>query len=181
MAQAALGFVRLVLCALCLSVPFAAWAEGDDEAWIGKPAPAFQVKDLDGKDLRLSDFAGKKLVWINFWGLRCGPCIQEMPVLEKVYKTYEARGVVMIGLNSDGVDGNHIRKAVAERPELKSMGVTFPMAADPEFKAIDAYQLAGAPLNVLVDKEGVIRYRHTGYEPGDEAQYTEAIDKLLSR
>lgn len=162
-------------------LPSAAWADGEDEEWVGKPAPTFQLADLEGNSLKLTDLTSQKVVWINFWGLRCGPCVQELPVLEKLYKTYKERGLVVIGLNSDGVDKEYIRKAMADRADLKAAGVTFPIAPDPEFKVVDSYQLQGAPLNVMIDKSGVVRYRHTGYEPGDETRYVEQLEKLLPR
>jgi peroxiredoxin len=154
--------------------------EGDDE-WINKAAPAFHLKDLAGNDLVLSDLTSKGVVWLNFWGLRCGPCVRELPVLQKLYDTYKDRGVMIVGVNTDGVDADFIRKSFAERSDLRAAGVAFPLAPDTEFATIDAYGLLGAPLNVMIDREGVVRYRHEGYEVGDEVRYVEALDKLLAR
>jgi len=155
-------------------------AAGGENSWEGKRAPVFSLKDLEGKDLRLADFSGKKVVWLNFWGLRCGPCVRELPALEKLYAKYAPKGLVIIGINTDGVDAALIKKQFSERADLKSAGITFPLAPDPEFKVIDSYGLMGAPLNVMIDKKGVIRFHHEGYEEGDEANYAKSVEKLLA-
>lgn len=163
---------------LYLAAP--AWAE-DDAEWVGKPAPNFELKDLEGRPLHLTELVGKKVVWLNFWGLRCGPCVRELPVLEKLYKTYKDKGLLIIGLNADGVDADFIAKQFEARDDLKAAGVTFPMAPDTEFAVIDAYGLLGAPLNVMIDRQGVVQFRHEGYEEGDEVHYVKVLEKLLGQ
>lgn len=153
---------------------------GGEEEWVGKPAPEFSLTDLGGASLDLPQFAGKKVVWLNFWGLRCGPCVRELPALQKLYAHYGAKGLVIIGVNADGVDSAFIQKQLAERADLKAAGVTFPMAPDAEFSVIDRYGLMGAPLNVIIDKKGIVRFRHEGYEDGDEARYAEVVEQLLA-
>lgn len=174
--------VRALLVALCVALGAASpgWADGQGDEWTGKPAPAFELADLAGNPLRLADFSGKKLVWLNFWGLRCGPCVRELPVLQKIYKTYKDRGLVIVAVNADGVDAEFLKNQLAQRDDLKAAGITFPVAPDAAFSVIDAYGLMGAPLNVLIDKKGVVRYRHEGYEDGDEAGYVKVLEKLLA-
>lgn len=173
----------LVFGALALLAAAAAWNIGAaaNDPWEGKRAPAFTVRDLSGHEIRLADLAGKKVVWLNFWGLRCGPCVKEMPALQKLYEKYGPKGLVVVGVNTDGVDGDFIRKSFVDRAELKAAGITFPLVTDSDFKVADGYELAGAPLNVLIDRKGVIRFRHEGYEPGDEQQYGKLIEKTLGR
>ncbi len=170
-----------VILAFCVA-PWASGALGSEEAdeWVGKPAPAFQLQDLDGQPLNLAELTGKKVVWLNFWGLRCGPCVRELPALQKINDAYGSKGLLIIGLNADGVDAAFIRAQLAAREDLKAAGVTFPLAPDPDFAVIDAYGLMGAPLNVIIDRAGVIQYRHEGYEDGDEAQYVQVVEKLLA-
>ncbi|MBI5017180.1 MAG: TlpA family protein disulfide reductase [Deltaproteobacteria bacterium] len=155
-------------------------ARAEGEEWVGKRAPDFSMVDVDGKPLKLADFAGKKVVWINFWGLRCGPCVRELPALQKLYSDFQKKGLVIIGVNTDGVDGAFVKKQFAERPDLKGAAVTFPLMPDVDFKVIDAYGLMGAPLNVMIDKKGIIRYRHEGYEDGDEVKYAKVLEKLIA-
>lgn len=170
--------VLIALAALCLAGPA---RSAEEEEWVGKPAPSFELKDLEGRPLRLSDLLGKKVVWLNFWGLRCGPCVRELPVLEKLYQTYKDKGLLIIGLNADGVDADFIAKQIDGREDLKAAGVTFPLAPDTDFTVIDAYGLLGAPLNVMIDRQGVVQFRHEGYEEGDEVHYAKVLEKLLDQ
>ena len=78
--------VIAVLLAVALSTP--ALAEG---GWVGKKAPDFEVTDTNGNSYKLSALAGDKVVWLNFWGLRCGPCVRELPALQKIYDKYKDR------------------------------------------------------------------------------------------
>ena len=164
---------------------FAAGPQGagaqEDAEWIGKKAPDFSMDDTEGKTLKLADFVGKKVVWLNFWGLRCGPCVRELPALQKIYEKYSPKGLVIIGVNTDGVDGAFIKNQFAARDDLKKAKVSFPLTSDPDFKAIDAYALMGAPLNVMIDKQGKIQFRHEGYEDGDEVGYAKVVEKLLAQ
>lgn len=163
---------------LLLAVPALCSADEGEEEWVGIEAPAFSLTDLDGKALNLADLRGK-VVWLNFWGLRCGPCVRELPALQKIHQDYAARGLVLIGVNADGVDNEFIRKQIASREDLNRIGMTFSVAADQDFAVIDGYGLMGAPLNVMIDAEGVIRFRQEGYEDGDEAHYLSVLEKLL--
>lgn len=149
------------------------------DAFVGKPAPDFKATDVEGKAFNLSDLKGK-VVWINFWGLRCGPCVRELPALQSIYSRYGEKGLVILGVNADGVDAAFIKKSFAEREDLKNLKLTFQLVPDLEFALIDAYQLMGAPLNVMVDKAGIVRYYHEGYEDGDEKGYEEVVKKLLA-
>ena len=170
----------MLICVLLLAMPTLSSAGEEGDPWLGKPAPEFTLKDLDGTALDLMELRGR-VVWLNFWGLRCGPCVRELPTLQKIHLAYADKGLLIIGVNADGVDSEFIRKQFSSRDDLKKAEVTFPLAPDEEFGVIDAYGLMGAPLNVMIDQEGVIRFRHEGYEDGDEAHYLEVVQKLLAR
>ncbi|HWN47333.1 MAG TPA: TlpA disulfide reductase family protein, partial [Steroidobacteraceae bacterium] len=62
------------------------------------PAPAFQLSGRGGKAIDLSQFKGQ-VVMINFWATWCGPCRQEMPLLEDIYKKYKPMGFTLVGVN----------------------------------------------------------------------------------
>ncbi len=168
-----------VVVGLVLFAAAAVQAGEEADEWVGKPAPTFDLSDLDGNPYRLADLRGK-VVWLNFWGLRCGPCIRELPELQKLWEKYRDQGLVLLAVNADGVDAPFIRRQLESREDLKAAGITFPVTPDPEFTAIDTYGLMGAPLNVMIDKKGVVRFRHEGYEAGDEATYEKTLRALLA-
>ena len=169
----------LAVAALLLALAFAGISFADP-AWVGKPSPEFDVQDTQGNPYKLGDLKGK-VVWINFWGLRCGPCVRELPALEALHEKYSEKGLIILGINADGVDGDFINKSFSERDDLKNAGVTFPLVPDVDFAMIDAFELMGAPLNVIIDRAGIVQFHHEGYESGDEAHYEEVVVNLLAQ
>jgi len=67
---------------------------------VGKPAPGFVLKDLEGQEVKLADFAGKVII-IDFWATWCPPCVEEIPEFVKLYRDYKDKGLVIIGISLD--------------------------------------------------------------------------------
>src|SRR6187549_1831383 len=85
------GFVKgIALAAVFASAALASSSSG--------PAPGFQLSGRGGKTIDLSQFKGQ-VVMINFWASWCGPCRQEMPLLEDIYKKYKPMGFTMLAVN----------------------------------------------------------------------------------
>ena len=163
---------------LALTHPGGARAEspmGEDKFKPGDAAPDFVAKDLAGKEFKLSSYAGKQVVLLNFWGLRCGACLEEMPYLDVIGKAYADKGLVVLGVDTDGVDA----KTVVETLQEVKVSVSYPLLTDEEFKITDVYTNFLVPLTIVIDKGGVIRYIHTGFEKGTEKKYEEAVKKAL--
>jgi len=139
---------------------------------VGKgPAPDFTLKSNSGENLRLSEFRGE-VVMINFWASWCGPCRQEMPLLDELYTQYHPLGFTILGVNVE----ENPNKA---RWMLKNIPVKFPVLFDNRSKVSKLYNVMTMPSTVLVDRNGTIRYRHEGYKPGYEDTYQEQIRTLI--
>ena len=136
------------------------------------PAPAFQLSGRGGKAIDLSQFKGQ-VVMINFWATWCGPCRQEMPLLEDIYKKYKPMGFTLVGVNVEP-DAKG-----AEAWLAKQKPVSFPIAFDTDSKVSKMYNVAGMPSTVFVDRKGNIRIMHKGYKPGDENLYLTQIRSML--
>jgi thiol-disulfide isomerase/thioredoxin len=134
-----------------------------------KKAPDFTFKDLDGKKVSLSNFKGKVII-INFWATWCGPCIYEMPALEKLFKKYKKDGFQVIGLTIQS-NNNQIPQKISQT------GVTYPILLDAE-DAIGSYGPFNAiPQSYLINKEGEIVKEFVGVR--SFTQFEEEVKKLL--
>ena len=138
----------------------------------GSPAPAFTLTALaTGQPSGLSQYPGQ-VVMVNFWATWCGPCQQEMPLLDQMYQKYKPAGFTLIGVNVDK-EGAPVKALMARKP------VTFPVLLDPANQVSKAYHVDEMPSSVIIDRKGQIRYIHRGYKPGDENEYQDRIRQLI--
>jgi len=135
-------------------------------------APDFTLKSLAGPNLRLQEQRGD-VVLINFWASWCGPCRQEMPILDRLHSRYQEAGFSVFGVNVEG------KRKPAEKIANKT-NVTFPVLIDEGQKVSELYDLEAMPTTVVVDRNGKVRYIHRGYKPGDEAKYIDVVKQLIS-
>jgi peroxiredoxin len=147
------------------------WAASAATLQTGAPAPTFQLNSNGGKPVALADLKGQ-IVLLNFWASWCGPCRQEMPILEQLNRQYHAKGVTLLGVNVEP-DSN------AAVNWLKATPVTFPILFDTDSKVSKLYEVEGMPNTVIVDRKGVVRYIHRGYNPGAENDYLNQIRSLI--
>src|SRR5512139_2072508 len=123
-------FKGIALAAVCASAALAASSSG--------PAPGFSLSGRGGKSIDLAQYKGQ-VVMINFWATWCGPCRQEMPLLEDIYKKYKPMGFTMLGVNVEP------DSAGAEAWLQKQKPVSFPIAFDVDSKVSKLYKVAGMP------------------------------------
>ena len=139
---------------------------------VNTDAPDFTLEALTGGNLRLQEHRGD-VVLINFWASWCGPCRQEMPILDRLHQRYSDAGFAVLGVNVEG------KRKPAEKIAKKSK-VTFPVLIDAGQKVSETYGLEAMPTTVVVDRNGKIRYIHRGYKPGDEAKYIDVVKQFIS-
>ena len=120
---------------------------------VNSPAPDFQLQNLSGEALRLSDFRGKPVL-INFWATWCGPCQLEMPLIQKYYEKHSP-DLVVLAVNND-----EPRDAV--QAFVDQMKLTFPILLDPGARVEDQYRVRAFPTSLFINREGLIRYQHIG-------------------
>jgi len=170
-----LGVVMVLAAAVCTPA-LAAGEMGQNKFKVGDVAPDFTVTDLAGKQVKLSAFTGQqKVVLLNFWGLRCGACLEEIPYLEEIHKKFAGKGLVVLGVDTDGVDSQTVIDTMKEM----NVTVTYAILTDPDFKVTDTYTNFLVPLTIVIDRKGVIQYIHTGFEKGREKEYEDAVKKVL--
>ena len=120
-------------------------------------APDFTLKSRDGK---------------NFWASWCGPCRQEMPILDEIHNKYKNLGFSVLGVNLDAKSSKAINY-------LKDTPVSFPVLYDPKGDVSGQYGVQAMPSTVIIDKDGNVRYLHEGYKSGYEDDYRKQIKTLL--
>ncbi len=161
------GSKLIVMIAVALlSVPTAAL-----NVEISGPAPDFSLVNRSGETVSLSELKGQ-VVLINFWATWCGPCREEMPLLEQLHQRYESLGFTLLGVNVEE-DGGHAEEFLAGTP------VTFPILFDPDNGVSKLYDVTAMPSTVLVDRGGNLRYLHHGYKEGYENIYQDQIRTLV--
>ncbi|MFL6578631.1 MAG: TlpA family protein disulfide reductase [Povalibacter sp.] len=161
----------LISCVLtiCAFACASAWAAS---RLIGKPAPDFALHSMKGENLRLSEHLGEVVV-INFWATWCGPCRQEMPLIDDLYGKYKLAGMTVLSVNIDETS----ERAAEMAHTLK---VSYPVLFDGRQEVSRAYEVNSMPLTVMIDREGVVRQVFEGFKPGYEKRYAEQIRELLN-
>jgi thiol-disulfide isomerase/thioredoxin len=141
------------------------------EAAAPQAAPDFALPARDGGDVRLSELLGQ-VVMINFWASWCGPCRQEMPLLQQIQAKYQPLGFTLLGVNVEP-------DRAAAQTWLKGVSVSFPILFDEKNAVAERFGVQGMPSSVFIDRAGNVRYVHRGFQPGDEAKYADMVRSLV--
>ena len=143
------------------------------EVKAGQPAADFDASTLAGSSLKLSSLRGK-VVLVDFWASWCEPCKKELPLLDKLAPRLHARGIEIVAVNIDD-DKNKAADF------MRSHGLHLTVVADASKKIVGAWEPPKMPSSFVVDKAGVVRAVHGGFEPGDEAKLEAELNALVSK
>ena len=120
---------------------------------VGKEAPDFTLQSMDGKEVKLSDFKGKK-VYLKFWASWCGPCKKSMPELMELAAKPD-RDFEILSVIAPGIQGE---KTVEQFPQwFQDQGYKdIPVLYDTKATTFQAYQIRSIPTEYLIDSQGKI-------------------------
>jgi peroxiredoxin len=134
-----------------------------------KPAPQFDLPALDGREISLADYHGKKLV-VSFWASWCGPCRLEMPALRSFYQRYHKSSdnfeILAISIDDNRRDAEEF--AVEEK-------LPFPVLLDLRSKVAEVYGVEGIPVMFIIDENGKVIFGHVGFDAALEFQLAQEL------
>jgi peroxiredoxin len=138
----------------------------------GEPAPNFQLRDMNGRVVSLSELRGK-VVLLNFWATWCGPCRVEMPAMERLYRTYDRKDFEILAVSTDA------QGAAVTRPFQEENKLTFPILHDSDFRVGLSYGARTLPMTFMVDRQGVVRQHIFGARDWEAPEAHQLIDMLM--
>jgi peroxiredoxin len=163
---------RSALLLVLLALPLAPHAALALDA--GDRAPDFAAPSLTGDGtVELSRYRGK-VVYLDFWASWCAPCLTAIPEIEEMRGEFPASDFQIIAVNLDQTKKKALRF-------LEKNPVGYPSASDPKGRLPGQYGVETMPTSYLIDREGVIRYVHRGFQRGDSAKLREEIRALLKK
>jgi len=121
---------------------------------IGSPAPEIVLKDLQGRDVKLSDLRGK-VVLVNFWATWCKPCKEEMPAMQASYDKLRDKGFFVLAVNE-------LEDTARVAEHIRTHGHTFEVVMDHNNQVANMYGVVGLPASFLIDPQGIVRERISG-------------------
>lgn len=160
--------VRAAVLVAAAALLAASGAHAIDE---GVPAPEIKLNDLAGKPVSLSSFKGK-VVLVDFFASWCAPCREELPILDKLSKSYREQGLVVLGVNIDN-------EMSAAQKFLKTVPVSFVVVHDAAKKVAKLYAPPTMPSSYLIDREGRIQRVYKGFRASDAAKIEAELKKML--
>lgn len=144
---------------------------------VNSKAPAFAGNTLDGRTVRLADYAGTHVVLLEFWSIFCKSCLDEMPHIEALHERYRDDGLAVLSVNTDVFSAQRVRSF------LDKLGIRppYPVVRDVRQEIVGAFGVELLPVTVIIDREGWIRLYQEGYRQGDERLFESRIRSLLGK
>jgi thiol-disulfide isomerase/thioredoxin len=165
----------LVAATIALAVPAASMQSDTASAAAAagelKAMPALSLKDFDGKAIESDKLKGNVLV-LDFWATWCGPCIAEIPALNRLQEKYAAKGLKVIGVTLASGEPKEVRPFISRN----KMKYTVLMGDDEQ--AYD-FNLIGFPTTYLITKDLKIYRKYVGAGPGKSARLESDVQSLL--
>lgn len=135
-------------------------------------APEFSLSDLAGKKVQLKAFRGK-LVLLNFFATWCGPCREEMPGMERLFRAHQDKGFVVLAVNLQ-------ESAKTVRPFVQQLKLSFPTALDAEGSVSRDYGVRALPVSFLIGRDGNILWRAIGGRDWESGQVRRYFAQLVA-
>lgn len=159
--------VAMLALILLTSFGVTAWAAGIK---IGDAFPDLATFQLEGK---LPENLKGKVVMVDFWASWCEPCKESFPAMEALQQRYREKGLVIVAVNMD-------EKRADMEEFLKKNPATFAIVRDAKQKLAEKSGISTMPSSFLIDRQGKVRFAHSGYRGAEtKKKYEQEIEQLL--
>ena len=153
--------MKIMFVLLLLLIIISASASSEQQAYSPQKSLEHALLAQDGK-----------VVYIDFWASWCGPCVKSFPWMNKIQPQYQDLGFTVISINLDA-DETNARKFLQDNP------ASFAVIYDNKGTIAKHFSIQGMPTSMLINRDGEIKYRHSGFFTGKTKQYEDEIKKLL--
>lgn len=171
------GFWLSILLILACAQPAVAGSDALQALGLQSPnepvaAPLFGLPDLNGKRIQLKELRGK-LVFLNFFATWCGPCREEMPGMDRLFRAYQDRGLMVLAVNMQ-------ESAKTVRPFVQELKLSFPAVLDAKGSVSHEYGIRALPVSFLVGRDGNLLWRAMGGREWDTPQLREYFARAVA-
>lgn len=149
----------------------------------GSDAPEFVVTNMAGEEVALSDYLGEKVLLVNVWATWCGPCVVEMPSMQRLYDSLQGEDFEILAVSVDAPAGETDlfgREGGDLQAFADELDLTFPILHNPSGNIQQLYQTTGVPESFVIGKDGVIYKKIAGPTEWDASVNEELIRRLLA-
>lgn len=164
------------LTAATLVLLFVAGCGGERQrprALVGDEAPAYSATNMSGDSVALAGLRGK-VVLLNVWATWCAPCREEIPFLQTLYDKHKSDGLEIVGVSVDARGQEESIKGF-----IQDFGMTYPVWRDPDERVQSLYLALGVPASYIIDREGVLKWRHLGIVRETDTTFANALAAAL--
>jgi len=148
-------------------------AESPGRVEIGREAPAYAARALNGDSVSLALLRGKPVL-LNVWATWCLPCKEEIPYLESLHGKHAGQGLQIIGVS---VDARGDEQKINEF--ARDFSMTYSIWRDPEERVNSRFLAIGVPSTYLIDRNGVLRWKHLGTLRATTPGFAAALEQVL--
>ena len=141
---------------------------------IGQTAPHYSAVSLTGDSVSLAQLRGR-VVLLNVWATWCHPCREEIPVLQALHARYASRGLELVGVSVDARG-----QEATIREFATDFRMTYPLWLDPDERVQSTFLAIGVPATFLVDRDGVLRWRHVGPVRANDTTLVRELERTLA-
>jgi peroxiredoxin len=142
----------------------------------GDSIQPFTTQDLNGNDVNLADYIGRKVILLDFWSIYCAPCVEEMPGLIELYNKYNQKGLIVFGISLDSqFNATRLTKFVKGFEQT----IPYPIIHDARSEIRQLYGVSTLPTTIIIDARGKVRLVHIGFTEEDKKLINDYILDLI--